>query len=125
MDMTRSITHYVGLLDGSGDVWGVRIVDILGCVGAGPTPDAAIEDVSYALRDVVAYKQNGGYPVPPPSTLEQVLASDEFETGDVPVMIPLLLDAGLLEAIDEAAKRRGVTRSAFLADAAPAKPMAA
>jgi metal-responsive CopG/Arc/MetJ family transcriptional regulator len=30
----------------------------------------------------------------------------------------LTLDAGLLEAIDEAASQRGITRSAFLASAA-------
>ncbi len=38
-----------------------------------------------------------------------------------PVKANLSLDAGLLDAIDEAAKRRGLTRSAFLASAAREK----
>ena len=38
------MTHYVGVLDGSGDVWGVRIPDIPGCVGGGATAEAAIAD---------------------------------------------------------------------------------
>ena len=29
--------HYVGILDGSGDVWGVRVPDVEGCVGGGAT----------------------------------------------------------------------------------------
>jgi predicted RNase H-like HicB family nuclease len=127
------MVQYVGILDGSGDVWGVRMVDIPGCVGAGPTPEAAIEDVTIALRDVVAYKQSGGFPVPLPSTLAQVLAGADVEPGETTVLIPLLLDAGrtvranltldagLLEAIDVAARKRGITRSAFVADAARTK----
>jgi len=38
-----------------------------------------------------------------------------------PVKANLSLDAGLLNAIDEAAARRGLTRSAFLASAAREK----
>jgi hypothetical protein len=38
-----------------------------------------------------------------------------------PVKANLSLDAGLLDAIDEAAERRGLTRSAFLASAAREK----
>jgi len=38
-----------------------------------------------------------------------------------PVKANLSLDAGLLNAIDEAAERRGLTRSAFLASAAREK----
>ena len=131
------MTHYVGILDGGGDVWGVTIHDIGGCVGAGATPEEAIESATIALREVVTYKLSGGFPVPPPSTIEQVLASEDYGPAPTTVMIPLLvdagrtvranltLDAGLLEAVDEAARRRGVTRSAFMADAARAKLMAA
>ena len=38
-----------------------------------------------------------------------------------PVKANLSLDAGLLDPIDEAAERRGLTRSAFLASAAREK----
>ena len=130
------MTYYVGVLDGGGEVWGVRIPDIPGCVGGGATPEAAIADAAEALRDVLAHKREGGFPAPPPSTLSEIVASGEIGEGESAVMIPLLLDSGrtvranvsldaaLLEAIDAAAKERGLSRSAFLASAAREKIMA-
>ena len=50
------MAEYVGVLDGAGDVWGVRIPDIPGCVGGNATPDAALADAIEALRDVVAHR---------------------------------------------------------------------
>ena len=100
------------------------------------TPEAAISDAAEALRDVVAHKRDGGFPVPKASSLTDILASGELGEGESAVMIPLLVDsartvranvsfdAGLLEAIDSAAKERGLTRSAFLASAARGKILA-
>ena len=125
--------YYVGVLDGAKDVWGVRLPDILGCVGGGATPEAAIADVAAALRDVAAHKRDGGFAIPRASTLSEIVASGEIDAGESAVMIPLLLDSGrtvranvsfdaaLLDAIDSAAKERGLTRSAFLASAARGK----
>ena len=130
------MTYYVGVLDGGGDVWGVRIPDLPGCVGGGKTPEAAIADVAEALRDVLAHKREGGSPAQQPSSLSEVVASGEIGEGESAVMIPLLLDSGrtvranvsldaaLLDAIDAAAKERGLSRSAFLASAAREKIMA-
>ena len=127
------MVHYVGILDGSGDVWGVRIADVPGCVGGGATPDEAIADVTTALRDVLMHKQSGGFDIPKVRLLSDVLASAEIAPGETSVLIPLLLDAGrtvranvtfdagLLEAIDASAAQRGITRSAFLASAAREK----
>ncbi|MCW2317627.1 putative RNase H-like HicB family nuclease [Rhodoblastus acidophilus] len=129
--------HYVGILDGANDVWGVRIADIDGCVGGGSTPEAALADAITALRDVVAHKKSGGHPVPSPSSVADVLARGEIGEGETAVMVPLVLDAGrnvranltidagLLEAIDEAAERSGITRSAYVASAAREKLMRA
>jgi HicB_like antitoxin of bacterial toxin-antitoxin system len=73
--------------------------------------------------------------LPRPSTLAEILAAGEIGEGESSVMIPLLLDSGrtvranisldaaLLEAIDGAAKQRGLSRSAFLASAARDKIM--
>ena len=130
------MTYYVGVLDGGGEVWGVRIPDIPGCVGGGKTPEAAVADAAEALRDVLAHKREGGFAAPRPSTLSDIVASGEIGDGESAVMIPLLLDSGrtvranvsfdaaLLEAIDAAAKERGLSRSAFLASAARKKIMA-
>ena len=130
------MTHYVGVLDGSGDVWGVRVPDIPGCVGGGATAEAAIADAAEALRDVIAHKRDGGFAAPRPSTLAEIVASGEISEHEVAVMIPLLVDSGrtvranisldaaLLDAIDSAAKERGLSRSAFLASAAREKIIA-
>lgn len=125
--------NYIGILDGSSDTWGVRFPDLPGCVGAGDSPDAAIADAGQALRDVIDHKARGGHPIPAPATLETILASGEIAPGETIVIIPLLLDAGrtvranltvdagLLDAVDQAAKARGITRSAFFASAAREK----
>jgi predicted RNase H-like HicB family nuclease len=129
------MTYYVGVLDGSGGVWGVRIPDNPGCVGGGATAEEAIADAAGALRDVLAHKREGGFGAPRPSTLSAIVASGEIGEGESAVMIPLLLDSGrtvranisldaaLLDAIDAAARERGLSRSAFLASAARDKIM--
>ncbi len=129
------MTYYVGVLDGGGDVWGVRIPDIPGCVGGGEMPEAAIADAAEALRDVAAHRREGGFALPQPMSLTEIMASGEIADDESAIMIPLLLDSGrtvranvsfdaaLLEAIDAAAKARGISRSAFLASAARGKIM--
>ena len=125
--------NYVGILDGSGDVWGVRIPDIDGCVGGGTTPEAAIADVTQALRDVLAHKQSSGVPFPKASPIADILQKEKPAKSESTVIIPVVLDAGrsvranltmdagLLKAIDTAATRAGITRSAFIASAAREK----
>jgi predicted RNase H-like HicB family nuclease len=131
------VTNYVGVLDGSGKVWGVRLPDVPGCVGGGETPEAAIADATAALRDVAAYRRSAERNLPKPSSVADILASGEVAAGETIVLVPLVLDAGrtvranltldagLLAAIDEAAEQRGVSRSAFIADAARDKLMRA
>jgi predicted RNase H-like HicB family nuclease len=124
------MTYYVAILDGGKDVWGVRFPDFSGCYGGGPTPDAAIADATSALREFAALTIADGDPIPRARTLEELGPDERPGRGEYLVMIPLILDkgrlveasisldAGLLETIDEEAKRRGLTRSAFLASAA-------
>ena len=127
------MTHYLGLVDGSDDVWGVRIPDFPGCHGAGATPSDAVADATRALREFAADMVSDGEAISPPRQDWDAIRA-EFEARKEPwgaqVLIPLLLDqrrvvranisldAGLLEAIDAAAKQRGLTRSSFLASAA-------
>ena len=129
----RHPKNYVGILDGSGDVWGVRLPDIDGCVGGGKTPEAAIADATQALRDVLAHRQSNGFAFPKASQIADILKREKPGKGESTVIIPVVLDngrsvranltmdAGLLEAIDTAATRAGVTRSAFIANAAREK----
>jgi predicted RNase H-like HicB family nuclease len=126
------MANYVGILDGSGKAFGVRIPDLPGCYGAGKTPEAALADAMSAAREWIAHKVTQGEAPPKPSTMVQILKSEKIDAkqNEAAVIIPVVLDsgrtvranltfdAGLLEAIDAEAERRGLTRSAFLASAA-------
>jgi predicted RNase H-like HicB family nuclease len=124
------VSYYIGILDGHGDVWGVTIPDFPGCHGGGPSAEAAIADAIGALRVFAGMMAADGEPIPKPRTFEQLGPDERPGKGESLVMIPLLLDkgrtmkanvsvdAGILEQIDAEAKRRGLTRSAFLVSAA-------
>ena len=128
------MTYYVGILDGEGDCWGVRIPDSPGAFGAGPTPDAAVQNAVTGLAAWAEATLKDGDGLPAARSLAAIKAdpgdAPRIEDGDIAVIIPLLLDsgrtvranltldAGLLETIDAEAARRGLTRSAFLASAA-------
>ncbi len=127
------MAQYVGILDGKGSVWGVRIPDFPGCHGGGASPEAALADAISALREVAADHADNDIAIPAPRGLDDVRRDKEaaFDPkSETLVMVPLLLDkgrsvranvsldAGVLEAIDEEAARRGLTRSKFLASAA-------
>jgi predicted RNase H-like HicB family nuclease len=128
------MSYYIGILDGSGDVWGVRIPDFPGIHGGGATAEEAVDDAITALREVGAIMSSEGKQLPKARTLAEVLAdktsAPNIKAGELAVMVPLLvdrgrpvranisLDAGLLETIDAEAARRGLTRSAFLVSAA-------
>ena len=127
--------HYIGIVDGSGDVWGVRFPDLIGCHGGGNTVSEAIADAASAAREWAEHRASKKLEMPKPRSAAELLSSEEFSPadGEVPVLIPVLIDqgrpvkanlsidAGLLEAIDKAAAMRGLTRSAFIASAAREK----
>lgn len=113
--------------------YGVSFPDLSGCVAAGETADEAIANAAEALAFHVAGMRADGEPIAAPRSLEQILADEHLAedlTGASFALVPLIedrgtpkrvnisLDPGLLEAIDEEAEARGMTRSAFLASAA-------
>jgi predicted RNase H-like HicB family nuclease len=129
--------RYVGLVDGKAGAYGVTIPDLPGCTSGGSTTDEALRNAVKAVRlwaeDAIADREE----LPRPRTAEQLRADPEIAAalaeGAALAIVPLLLDAGrpakanlsidagLLAAIDEAAKARGLTRSAFLTSAAREK----
>jgi predicted RNase H-like HicB family nuclease len=131
------MSRYVALLDGHAGTYGIVVPDLPGCSSGGATIDEAIanaqEAVSLWADEMVAQ----GGEIPPPRAIEAALAvpdiADAVAHGAAVVLIPLVresgrptranisLDRGLLDAIDEAAAARGLTRSAFLASAAREK----
>ena len=126
------MTQYVGILDGSGKTFGVRIPDLAGCYGAGATPEAAIADAMSAAREWISHHKTKGGNAPRPRSMVQIMKAESIDASqnEVAVMVPVVLDAGrtvranltfdagLLAAIDAEAAKRGLTRSAFLASAA-------
>jgi hypothetical protein len=85
--------YFVGVLDGSGDVWGAH-PDIPGRVGGGATAEAAIADAAEALREIVVHRRDGGFWTARPPALSEIVASGEIGAAESAVMIPLLLDSG-------------------------------
>ena len=123
------MAHFIGILDGSGDTWGVRVPDVPGCHGGGATPEAAIDDAISALCEL-SEAAGGTRPRDAHAIMADPAAAYAPSAGESLVMLPFLAESGVparanislderhLEAIDAAAKRRGVTRSAFLVSAA-------
>ena len=72
------MTNYVGILDGSGKAYGVRIPDLPGCYGGGATPEAAITDAMSAAREWIAHRETKGEAAPKPSAMAQILKAEKM-----------------------------------------------
>ena len=131
------MTRYVALIDGKKGAYGVVVPDLPGCTSAGKTLDEAYRNSIEAMRLWAEDAEASGEKLPPSRMLE-VLRTDPdvaaaLAEGAVATLVPVLrdsgrsvranlsLDAGLLDAIDEAAEAHGLTRSAFIASAAREK----
>jgi predicted RNase H-like HicB family nuclease len=129
--------RYVALIDGKQSAYGVVVPDLPGCTSAGRTIDEAYSNAVEAVRLWVEDAETDGEKLPRSRSVEAMRADPEIAAalagGAVIAMVPVLrdagrpakanlsLDAGLLEAIDEAAAAHGLTRSAFIASAAREK----
>jgi predicted RNase H-like HicB family nuclease len=130
-------TRYIALVDGSAGKYGVIVPDLPGCTSGGETLDEALHNAVEAVRlwaeDAIA----DGEALPPPRSLEDIRSDRKVvravAEGAALAVVPLVIDSGrlaranlsidewMLTAIDEAARARGLTRSAFLVSAAREK----
>ncbi len=125
--------RYVSFIHRDDAGYGASFPDFPGCVSVGDTVEDAVHRACQALAFHVEGLAADGQPIPPPRSIDAVKADPEiadWRSGADIVLIPLLrdrgssrrvnisLDRGLLEAIDDEAKQRRMTRSAFLASAA-------
>jgi predicted RNase H-like HicB family nuclease len=131
------MARYVAIVDGAPGAYGVIVPDLPGCTSGGQTIDTALRNAVEAVTLWVEDARADGEKIPKPRSAEKLRNDPEVVTalaeGGVLAYVPLVLDAarpvkanlsldaGLLNAIDEAAERRGLTRSAFLASAARQK----
>lgn len=112
--------------------FGVVFPDLPGCYSAGDTINEAAENAAEALQFYIDDILEDGDNIPKPSTLDRAKEKGK-ENGKVealilvyasipapPRRVNISIDSNLLDEIDREAKRRGKTRSAFLAEGAKA-----
>lgn len=125
------MTQYIAIVHkDEASAYGISFPDLPGCYSAADTENElmanAIEALEFYAEDIT--------PMPKPSTIEELRINPDVKTelanSAYLIAIPLLkntgksarvnitLDKGLLEAIDDAAQTRKMTRSGFLAQAA-------
>ena len=118
----RKITRYPALIDGETGAYGVTFPDLPGIVAMGATLDEALLNAEEALRDYATETEKDGQPLVVPSMLENVSPA----AGSTLVTVPLIrlsgrsvranltLDEGVVAFIDGEARRRRMTRTAFV-----------
>lgn len=122
--------HYIGVVHQDGNsAFGVHFPDVPGCTSAADELDDLLANASEALALHLE-----GEALPEARSLDtlrdDVEVARDLREGAFLLAIPLIrlsgrsakanitMDAGLLDAVDQTARERGLTRSAFLADLA-------
>jgi len=130
--------QYVAVVEKDPDsAFGIWLPDVEGCFSAGDTLEEASANAVAALRQHVEALESAGRAVPLARSMDDVLRDKDVHKaisgGAILLVVPLLsdagrtvrinvsLDKGLVDQIDAAASKRGLTRSAFLAQAAREK----
>jgi len=132
--------RFFALLDGKPGAYGVAFPDCPGCTAMGTDENEAYANAVEALGEWVHDARAAGK-APAPRKIEALRREPDVQAaiaeGAIFLAVPLVieagrpvkanisLDRGLLDAIDAAAKRSGLTRSGFLASAAREKIEAA
>jgi len=137
--MTDIVWALIHEADGpKGRVYGVSFPDFPGVASGGRSVDEAIARGRETLAFHVAGLIEDNEPVPALRTLEELRADREvaremrdvrrvclvevpFELPGKPVRVNISIEDRLLDAVDRAARSRGQSRSAFLAEAAREK----
>jgi predicted RNase H-like HicB family nuclease len=121
--------YYIGLIHKDADSdYGVSFPDLPGCVSAGRTLDEARSMAAEALALHLEGLAADGAEIPPPSSLEVVMADQGYRDG-VATLIPaptaegervrvnVVLPQDVLADADHYAAAHGVNRSEFIARA--------
>ena len=120
----------IALIDGEPGAYGVVFPDLPGCTAMAATLDQAMMSASAVLSDWVRTVRNAGNAVRAPRSATEIRVDPEVaealaegatlastilvEATGKPVRANLSLDEGVVSAIDAAARRRGITRSAMV-----------
>ena len=115
-----------------GTSYGISFPDFPGCISAGDTFEDAVKSGTDALAAHAAWMRQDGDAIPEPRDLAEIKAEEDWIdwTDAVVTLVPLLpssdkvvrvnvtMNERDLAEIDAAAQAWGMTRSAFLVDAA-------
>ena len=114
--------RYPALIDGESGAYGVTFPDLPGIVAMGASMDEAMINAEEALRDYALEAERDEDAIVPPSAIESV----KPPSGSALVTIPLIrlsgrrvranltLDEGVAEFINSEARRRRMTRTAYV-----------
>ena len=114
--------RYPAVIDGKKGAYGATFPDLPGIVAMGKTLDEVLVNAEEALRDYVVEAEKEGEMITPPSALEQVESPDGCLLVSVPLLrlsgrsvrANMLLDEGVAAFIASEARRRGMTRTAYV-----------
>lgn len=121
---------YLAIVEQDGDsAYGIRFPDVPGCFSAVDEADGILPNAIEALR---LFEEDEALPAPSGQAdlVARADVRDALAGGGYLIAVPLIendtavvranvtFERGMLKAIDQSAKRLGLTRSAFLASAA-------
>lgn len=122
--------NYIAIIHKDPDSdFGVSFPDFPGCITAGSTIDEAKTMAIEALTGHIESMVEDGEEIPKPSSLENIMADPDFSDGvaflvNIPEIKPKAIRINIsvpevtLRQIDAVAKKRGLSRSSFLVQAA-------
>lgn len=114
--------RYPALIDGEAGAYGVVFPDLDGVVAMGGTIDEALLNAEESLRDYAIEAEKDGETLVTPTALEKVAVPPGATLTSVPlirisgktVRANMTLDEDVLAFIDAEAKRRSMTRTAYV-----------
>ncbi len=114
--------RYPALIDGEAGAYGVVFPDMDGVVAMGSTVDEALINAEESLRDYAIETERRGESLATPTPLEAVVIPEGATLTSVPlirmsgkvVRANMQLDEDVLSFIDAEARRRSMTRTAYV-----------
>ena len=116
--------RYPVIVDGHIGEYQITLADLPGCAATGPDLDSAIINAERAMQQWADHVESLGQTVPNPTPLEEVDVPPGKSLASIMLVrsapdqrnirVAMTIDAGVLEALDQEAKRRNMSRKAYL-----------
>jgi hypothetical protein len=83
------MAQFYGIMDGSGDIWGVRVPDLPGRHGGGRSASEALADAISTAREWAEHRAGPSVSYPP-----RPACAGGVQANEIIVSIPVSLDSG-------------------------------